>query len=76
MELTERQWLTIAAGRQAMHQTIAAAYPGDAMPLFVTGITAAFVQILAASLGEGELIALVNDQLRGAGLQLVKLRRN
>ena len=39
MELTERQWLIVEAGRKAMRETIAASCPGDVVPLVGVAVT-------------------------------------
>jgi hypothetical protein len=77
-ELTERQWLAVAAGRRAMHETITRAYPCDGSALYAVAVAGAFADLCAASTapGERELVAVINAQLAQAGLHLAPLRRN
>lgn len=75
-ELTQRQWATVVAGRKALRETIARDYPNDLVPLLVVAITGQFADICAASAAKGDLIHIINGQLRDAGLELRPLRRN
>jgi hypothetical protein len=76
MELTERQLAAIEAGRKALGEVLRTRYPEDYGRLWAVAVTSAFVQMLAASYGKGELMAVVNGELAEAGLEVVRKRRH
>jgi hypothetical protein len=76
VELTERQWLTVEAGRKALRETIAAGYPGDVVPLVTVAIVGLFSNICRASSGKADLVAIINSELRDVGLELRPTRSN
>jgi hypothetical protein len=76
MELTERQWLILEAGRKAMRETIAASYPGDVVPLVAVAIVGAFAEICRKSSAGPELVQIINSELAEVGLELRHMRRH
>ena len=73
MGLTERQWQTIEAGREAMRERSRCATRRDLAPLFIVAITGSFADI-SAGVAIGEPVAIINRQLARSGLELVKKR--
>jgi len=59
-----------------MRETIAANYPGDVVPLVAVAIVGAFAEIRRKSTAAGELVAIINGELREVGLELRHLRRH
>jgi hypothetical protein len=78
MELTERQWAAVVAGRKAMAERIMQDYPLDANALLAVAVTGAFAEMCTtSSTAEARaVIDIINTQLREAGLRLVPLPRN
>jgi hypothetical protein len=76
VELTKRQHETIEAARRAMAAAIKEAYPLDLMPLYVVAIVGAFSDVCRNSFATGELLGIVNKELAGAGLEVIKKRRH
>jgi hypothetical protein len=74
VELTMRQHEAIEDGRKAFGEVLRTRYPEDYPRLWAVAIASAFVQMLAASYGKGELIAAVNSGLAEAGLEVVRKR--
>jgi len=75
MELTARQHEAIKAGRKAMRETIAKRYPFDLLRLLVVGIVGEFASIVRASSASKVLTAIINEELAGCGLEVVRKRR-
>ena len=74
MELTERQWQAVEAGRKAMRESIAASYPGDVVPLVAVAVAVA--EIYHTSTASPDVIAIINSELRDVGLELLAMRRH
>lgn len=78
VELTERMWRVVIEARRALRATIERDYATDANTLTAVAVTGAFADLCAASSEPGvrDLVAVINHQLRDAGLELRPLRRN
>ena len=76
--LSPAQGRLVRAARQALARTIeaGAANPQEAMTLICVTYAGAFLDILSASSGAADLIALANMQLRSAGYRIEPLPRN
>lgn len=76
-ELTPRQWQTVQAGRQALIEAIGKDYPAaaDQNRLGAVAIAGAFADMCTFSLARADLVAVINAQLRDAGLELRPVRR-
>lgn len=68
----------VRIGRQALAETIEqfAPSPERVMPLCVVAISGTFADILTASEGAIEVVAIVNAQIRQSGWQLTPVRRH
>lgn len=75
--LTPTQHRAIMAARRALAEALEQMVPpGEVFTLAVVAIVGAFADIIEASTGAAELVALVNQQLAGAGLEVRQLPRN
>src|SRR4051794_32700341 len=76
-DLTRAQHAAIMQARRAMATVLESLVPPDqVLPLAIVTVTGAFADIVSASTGATDLVALVNQQLAGAGLELRPLPRN
>jgi hypothetical protein len=75
--LSPQEFRLVQHARRALAETIEAVAPPDqVLPLVVLAVCGIFADLCSVSTATPDLIAAINQQLRGAGLELRPIARN
>lgn len=75
--MTQADESVVEAARRALATTVARlAAPDAVLPLIAVAVAGLFADFVSASPGAPQLIAVVNGQLKQAGWEIVRVKRN